>query len=235
MAFDLARQMVGAKLRWEFEHARLYVIAEDWPVLNAHAEASVLPVEISQPCGHHLPDRDGRSRRDGAQPDQRAMRHKARRGEYTGGGVPYGFRLADDGVHLEELPSEQAVIRLARRLRESGLSYVKVAAELECQGVRARTGRCPRRRSATCWLRWNSGRASGRGGLILLIALRQQHLELTDGDLAANCLGFNDTFHLLARKQPAFINGLWPKPHVERMRSTPLQGHWYHPAVLEEG
>jgi hypothetical protein len=69
------------------------------------------------------------------------MRHKARRGEYTRCGVRYGYRFADDGVHLEELPSEQDVIRLARRLRERGLSFVKIAAELERRGVPARTGR----------------------------------------------------------------------------------------------
>jgi len=69
------------------------------------------------------------------------MRHKASRGEYTGGALPYGFVLADDGIHLKPEPAEQRVIQLARQLRQRGLSYVKIAAELDRRGVAARTGR----------------------------------------------------------------------------------------------
>jgi hypothetical protein len=70
-----------------------------------------------------------------------AMQHKAAQGEYTGGPVPYGYRLADDGLHLEELPAEQAVIAETRRLRAAGLSLRAVARELDRQSLRSRVGR----------------------------------------------------------------------------------------------
>lgn len=70
-----------------------------------------------------------------------ALRHKAARGEFTGGRVPYGFRLAADGVQLEEDPDEQAVIEAARAARARGLSLRAVASELACQGYRTRNGR----------------------------------------------------------------------------------------------
>src|SRR5579872_239746 len=34
-----------------------------------------------------------------------AMQHKIASREYTGGAAPYGFRLAADGEHIEELPA----------------------------------------------------------------------------------------------------------------------------------
>jgi site-specific DNA recombinase len=70
-----------------------------------------------------------------------AMAYKAERGEFCGGRAPYGYALAADGVHLEPVESEQAVIREARRLRAGGLSLRAVAAELDRQGMRARSGR----------------------------------------------------------------------------------------------
>jgi site-specific DNA recombinase len=70
-----------------------------------------------------------------------AMQHKASVGEYTGGAAPYGYRLAADGEHIEEVPAEQAVIAAARVLRASGLSLRTVARELDRQGLRSRVGR----------------------------------------------------------------------------------------------
>lgn len=70
-----------------------------------------------------------------------AMRFKAEQGEYTGGAVPYGYRLAPDGGRVEPLPNELAVVEKARRLRSSGLSLRAVARELEQAGVRSRAGR----------------------------------------------------------------------------------------------
>lgn len=69
-----------------------------------------------------------------------AMQHKAGRGELVGA-VPYGYDLADDGVHLVENRQEQAVLTVARELRASGLSLRKVAVELDGRGYRSRTGR----------------------------------------------------------------------------------------------
>src|SRR3954464_6105763 len=60
-----------------------------------------------------------------------AMQHLVSLGEYTGGCVRYGFRLAADGEQLEPHDAEQAVIDIARELRRSGLSLRQVAAELD--------------------------------------------------------------------------------------------------------
>jgi len=69
-----------------------------------------------------------------------AMRHMSERGEYVGGAPPFGYRLALDG-RLEAQAGEQAAIREAQALRASGLSLRAVAARLEAQGFRSRTGR----------------------------------------------------------------------------------------------
>lgn len=70
-----------------------------------------------------------------------AMAHKAAVGEYTGGRLPYGKRLADDGVRLVDNPAELAVIATARELHAAGLSLRAVAAELARSGHLSRTGR----------------------------------------------------------------------------------------------
>ncbi|HXX68094.1 MAG TPA: recombinase family protein [Polyangiaceae bacterium] len=69
-----------------------------------------------------------------------AMQHKAACGEFTGGEVPFGWRVADDG-RLEPAEAEQHVIAEARRLRGAGLSLRAVARELDAAGMRSRTGR----------------------------------------------------------------------------------------------
>ena len=70
-----------------------------------------------------------------------ALRHKAEKGEFTGGQAPFGFRVAADGVRLEEDDAEQQVVRQARRLRASGLSLRKVAKALGGLGHVSRAGR----------------------------------------------------------------------------------------------
>ena len=70
-----------------------------------------------------------------------AMQHKAARGEYTGGGAPFGFALGADGTTLVPVEAEQAVIASARELRAAGASLRAVAATLAERGVRARSGR----------------------------------------------------------------------------------------------
>lgn len=69
-----------------------------------------------------------------------ALQAKKRRHERVGA-VQYGYHLAADGIHLEIDEPEQSVIREARRLRYSGLSLGKVAAELAKQGLLSRVGR----------------------------------------------------------------------------------------------
>lgn len=69
-----------------------------------------------------------------------AMAHMAIQGLYTGGGVPYGYRLALDGERLEQAPEEQAVIVAVRDYRAAGLSLRATAARLEAAGMLTRGG-----------------------------------------------------------------------------------------------
>ena len=62
-----------------------------------------------------------------------ALAVKRARGECIGG-VPYGSRLADDGVHLEPHPDEQRALQRLRELRADGLSLRAVAARLDAEG-----------------------------------------------------------------------------------------------------
>lgn len=69
-----------------------------------------------------------------------ALGAKKARGERVGQ-IPYGYRLAADGVHLDADPAERAVIAEARRLAAAGLSFRAVAAELFRLGHLSRTGK----------------------------------------------------------------------------------------------
>jgi len=69
-----------------------------------------------------------------------AMAVKAARGEHCGGGVPYGFHLADGGRLLPD-DDEQATIRTAAALRAKGLSLRAVGAALTLRGLLPRSGR----------------------------------------------------------------------------------------------
>ena len=68
------------------------------------------------------------------------LKAKRARGE-AAGTVPFGFRLAPDGVHLLDEPAERAVVKAARELyAQGGLSFRKVGLELFKKGMRSRTG-----------------------------------------------------------------------------------------------
>lgn len=68
-----------------------------------------------------------------------ALQAKKSRGERVGH-IPFGFRLATDGVHIEEDPTEQETIRKVEELRASGLSLRKIADYLNENGVTKREG-----------------------------------------------------------------------------------------------
>jgi site-specific DNA recombinase len=68
-----------------------------------------------------------------------ALQSKKTRGERVGS-IPYGYRLAADGVHLDEDPTEQEVLRLVRLLRDGGATYRAIAQELASRGYSSRTG-----------------------------------------------------------------------------------------------
>ena len=92
-----------------------------------------------------------------------AMQHKATKGEYIGGGVPYGFDLSDDGVHLVENPAEQKVVTEAMRLREAGLSLRAVAEELARAGFKSRTGKIFQAVQIQAMIRHGQADRSGSG------------------------------------------------------------------------
>jgi len=68
-----------------------------------------------------------------------AMQVKKATGQLVGS-VPYGFDVATDGITLIENPMEQANLNLIRELRERGLSYGKIAQELNLRGIAAKKG-----------------------------------------------------------------------------------------------
>lgn len=69
-----------------------------------------------------------------------ALDVKRKRGERLGGRLPYGFRLAADGVHLEPNPAEEAVVAKARALRAGGRSLRGVSDALAALGMLSRKG-----------------------------------------------------------------------------------------------
>ncbi|MBI2943552.1 MAG: recombinase family protein [Candidatus Wallbacteria bacterium] len=69
-----------------------------------------------------------------------ALQAKRARGERAGE-LPYGYRMADDGRHLEAAPAEQAVIARVRELHAASLSLRGVVAEIAREGLTSRAGR----------------------------------------------------------------------------------------------
>lgn len=69
-----------------------------------------------------------------------AMKVKKARGERAGRNTPYGF--TDDGTgKLIPAPDEQAAVRLARELRDRGMTLRSIAAQLQANGYQSR-GKC---------------------------------------------------------------------------------------------
>lgn len=69
-----------------------------------------------------------------------ALAHKRSRGERVGE-MPFGYRLAADGTHLEADETEQATLSRLRALRGEGLSVRRIADSLNREGIPARDGR----------------------------------------------------------------------------------------------
>lgn len=68
-----------------------------------------------------------------------ALAAKRARGERLGT-LPYGYRLAADGLHLLADEAEQAVIENVRRLAREGMSQRAIVIELATRGVVGRKG-----------------------------------------------------------------------------------------------
>lgn len=71
---------------------------------------------------------------------RQALAVKRQRGERVGE-VPYGSRLAEDGIRLEAEPAEVRVLELVRSLRAEGVSVAAIAARLNADAVPARGAR----------------------------------------------------------------------------------------------
>jgi len=69
-----------------------------------------------------------------------ALAYKKANREQTGG-VPYGWQLARDGVHLDANAKEQAIIQTAHELWEQGLSLWQTGHAVTEQGMYPRSGR----------------------------------------------------------------------------------------------
>jgi len=70
-----------------------------------------------------------------------ALAAKRRRGEYTGGKIPFGKALASNGVHLVDCIEEQTILAEIAALQSEGLSLRKIADELNARGVARRNGK----------------------------------------------------------------------------------------------
>jgi DNA invertase Pin-like site-specific DNA recombinase len=69
-----------------------------------------------------------------------ALAAKRKRGEKTGGDVPFGYNAAKDGK-LVENRQEQAVIEQVKILRKKGYGYKKIAGALNDLGYRTKQGK----------------------------------------------------------------------------------------------
>ena len=68
-----------------------------------------------------------------------ALRFKRDQGERVGN-IAFGSRLAEDGQHLEPDPAEQAAMAEIRRLHSQGATMRGIAADLNRQAFRTRSG-----------------------------------------------------------------------------------------------
>ena len=69
-----------------------------------------------------------------------ALAHKKSKGERVGN-VLYGYTLADDGVKLIPDDVQQEAIQIIKALREDGMSFREIAAELNARNVPTQKGK----------------------------------------------------------------------------------------------
>ena len=69
-----------------------------------------------------------------------ALAHKKTNGERVGQ-IPFGSRLAADGVHLIESAEQKRAIAAVHELRAHGRSYKVIAAELNARGFTTQSGK----------------------------------------------------------------------------------------------
>lgn len=69
-----------------------------------------------------------------------AMARLRAEGRYCGGVVPFGYRLAGDGVTVEADPAEQEAVEIICELEARGLSRREIARRLNGAGVKTKQG-----------------------------------------------------------------------------------------------
>ena len=69
-----------------------------------------------------------------------ALQTKRARGERTGA-IPYGYQLAEDGIHLVKDQTEQVMIDLAKALKKEGKSLRQIADRLTLEGFVPKRGK----------------------------------------------------------------------------------------------
>jgi DNA invertase Pin-like site-specific DNA recombinase len=69
-----------------------------------------------------------------------ALAAKRRRGERVSRFAPYGFRFAGDGRTVEPEPNEQSILGRIRDARAAGVSFPRIARELNQDGLYTRSG-----------------------------------------------------------------------------------------------
>ena len=69
-----------------------------------------------------------------------ALEQKRKRGEFTGGDVPYGFDLGTDGVRLTQDEAEAEAVELMLELKDRGYSLRQICDELRERGVETKRG-----------------------------------------------------------------------------------------------
>lgn len=69
---------------------------------------------------------------------RRGRTHKAASGGYAHGAPPFGYRA--EGGRLNTFPTEQNVIQLMMEMREAGLSFRRIAEQLNSDGFVAKRG-----------------------------------------------------------------------------------------------
>ena len=68
------------------------------------------------------------------------LAHKKSKGQRVSGRIPYGSRLADDGVNLVAEPQEQRAVAIIQRMRGAGSTTRDIEKELQRLGLRPRNG-----------------------------------------------------------------------------------------------
>lgn len=63
-----------------------------------------------------------------------AMQHLKAQGKRVGH-IPFGMRLASDGIHLEQDPTEHTALEIISTLQSQGLSLRAIATELNSRGI----------------------------------------------------------------------------------------------------